>query len=668
MARFFLFFLGVAALAVGAANAYLGGAEHEKIVGRHAADLLSASSRSLPLALAADADLDVARGVAQRTPFQFALADLAIQGAVPDRSILQLAGRSVRSLSEAEEAVVIVGTKGGVRALVGDEVVEVEGEAAEIVASALEGSERQGLASIEGKLHRLRAVPVATGALGVALPVDDAYARALSERLGVDLTFLYRGKAVASTLGAMERAELAVASSGEGQVFGTGGRPAEYTVFEVLELPFFAKWTGTTRALSQKLGEATILHSASTRPVMDPLVELQKRSLLFSALVAVLAFFFALIGGSGKRQLRGLAQLADVTERLAEGDAKAALPGHLAGDVGRLARAIDRLAKARRPGAVESAIAEAAFEGSSEGESESESVADLVAAFPFPGEPTVPETGAGESDEETHSEPTIPEDFAPSAGFESMEPAEFGSAESTGVEARPPEGFDPSALGGFGLPASAESETADAPAGSAPEGFDPSALGGLEAPAPAGPETADAPAGSAPEGFDPSPLAGIAPAESAGPPPLPGFTMDHPEGEQASAAPADGGEGTSPWDMPTRPLPFLQQKEPEAPAPEPAPESAPEPAAVFAEPEEPTEPEDPEEAHLREVYEQFLQVRQQCGESSAGISYERFSAKLRTTRAQLMEKHRAASVRFTVYVKNGKAALKASPVGIHRAS
>lgn len=638
MARFFLFFLGVAALAVGAANAYLGGAEHEKIVGRHAADLLSASSRSLPLALAADADLDVARGVAQRTPFQFALADLAIQGAVPDRSILQLAGRSVRSLSEAEEAVVIVGTKGGVRALVGDEVVEVEGEAAEIVASALEGSERQGLASIEGKLHRLRAVPVATGALGVALPVDDAYARALSERLGVDLTFLYRGKAVASTLGAMERAELAVASSGEGQVFGTGGRPAEYTVFEVLELPFFAKWTGTTRALSQKLGEATILHSASTRPVMDPLVELQKRSLLFSALVAVLAFFFALIGGSGKRQLRGLAQLADVTERLAEGDAKAALPGHLAGDVGRLARAIDRLAKARRPGAVESAIAEAAFEGSSEGESESESVADLVAAFPFPGEPTVPETGAGESDEETHSEPTIPEDFAPSAGFESMEPAEFGSAESTGVEARPPEGFDPSALGGFGPPASAESETADAPAGSAPEGF------------------------------DPSPLAGIAPAESAGPPPLPGFTMDHPEGEQASAAPADGGEGTSPWDMPTRPLPFLQQKEPEAPAPEPAPESAPEPAAVFAEPEEPTEPEDPEEAHLREVYEQFLQVRQQCGESSAGISYERFSAKLRTTRAQLMEKHRAASVRFTVYVKNGKAALKASPVGIHRAS
>lgn len=638
MARFFLFFLGVAALAVGAANAYLSGAEHEKIVGRHAADLLSASSRSLPLALAADADLDVARGVAQRTPFQFALADLAIQGAVPDRSILQLAGRSVRSLSEAEEAVVIVGTKGGVRALVGDEVVEVEGEAAEIVASALEGSERQGLASIEGKLHRLRAVPVATGALGVALPVDDAYARALSERLGVDLTFLYRGKAVASTLGAMERAELAVASSGEGQVFGTGGRPAEYTVFEVLELPFFAKWTGTTRALSQKLGEATILHSASTRPVLDPLVELQKRSLLFSALVAVLAFFFALIGGSGKRQLRGLAQLADVTERLAEGDAKAALPGHLAGDVGRLARAIDRLAKARRPGAVESAIAEAAFEGSSEGESESESVADLVAAFPFPGEPTVPETGAGESDEETHSEPTIPEDFAPSAGFESMEPAEFGSAESTGVEARPPEGFDPSALGGFGPPASAESETADAPAGSAPEGF------------------------------DPSPLAGIAPAESAGPPPLPGFTMDHPEGEQASAAPADGGEGTSPWDMPTRPLPFLQQKEPEAPAPEPAPESAPEPAAVFAEPEEPTEPEDPEEAHLREVYEQFLQVRQQCGESSAGISYERFSAKLRTTRAQLMEKHRAASVRFTVYVKNGKAALKASPVGIHRAS
>jgi HAMP domain-containing protein len=630
MARFFLFLLGVAALAVGAANAYLAVAEHEKIVGRHAADLLSASARSLPLALAADADLDVARGVAQRTPFQFALADLAIQGSVPDRSILQAASRSVRSLSEAEEPVVVVGTKGGIRALVGKEVVEVEGEAAAIVASALEGSERQGLVSIEGKLHRLRAVPVSTGALGVALPVDDAYARALSERLGVDLTFLHRGKAVASTLGAMERAELAVASSGGGKIFGTGGRPAEYTVFEVLELPLFAKWAGTTRAHSQELGEATILHSTSARPILDPLVELQKRSLLLSALVAVIAFFFALVGGSGKRQLRELAQLADVAERVAEGDPKAALPVQLAGEVGRLARAIERLAKARRPGAVETALAEPGFGA----EPESGSVDDLVAAFPFPGEPTAPEPGAGEATEAERSEPSIPEGFAPVADLPATEPAEFGAAEST-ADAEPPEGFDPSALGGF------------------------------EPPGPAELQAADASAAAAPEGFDPSPLAGIAPAASAVPPPLPGFTMDHPEGEEAGPAPGDGADTTSPWDMPTRPLPFLQTKEPEAP---PTSEPEAEPAAVLAELEPPTEPEDPEEAHLREVYEQFLQVRQQCGESSAGISFDRFSAKLRATRAQLMEKHRAASVRFTVYVKNGKAALKASPVGVHRAS
>lgn len=614
MARFLLFLLGVAALAVGTVDAYLAGAEHEKIVGRHVAERLSASTRSLPLALAADADLEVARTVAQRTPFHFTLADLAVQGGVPDRSVLEQAARSLRSLAGDAEPIPIVATRGGIRALIGDAVHELEGEASAIVRGALEGEERSGLAAIEGRLYRLRAVPVGTGALAVALPVDDAFARRLGERLGADLTFLHGGKAVASTLGTMERAELAVASSGAGGAFGTGSRPAEYRVFEVLELPLFVQWTGTTRALAQNLGDATILHSASIRPILDPLVELQKRSLLFSALVAVVAFFFAAVARSGKRQLRELAQLADVTERLAEGDATVVLPEHLAGDVGRMARAVQRLARGRRPNAVEAALAQTSF---GEEKEEEQSVADLAAAFPFPAEPT--EAGI------------------PIPSKDGSEPAaeveRFGAADPA-VDSEPGAGLElgPAAPEAIGLAQSVEHPV---PRPDAAEPTGPVEFGRAVAPEP---EPA-APAGFAMEPLEPG--SGV---------------------EEARPA----------WDMPTRPLPLFPQPEADAKEPtESAPEEEqPEPLTAFLtpEPEEPAESEDPEEAHLREVYEQFLQVRQQCGESSAGISYERFAAKLRATRAQLMERHRSATVRFTVYVKDGKAALKASPVGIPRAS
>ncbi len=42
--------------------------------------------------------------------------------------------------------------------------------------------------------------------------------------------------------------------------------------------------------------------------------------------------------------------------------------------------------------------------------------------------------------------------------------------------------------------------------------------------------------------------------------------------------------------------------------------------------------------------------------------FRKFRAKLIRTRAQLVEKFKCRDVRFRVYVKEGKAALKASPV------
>jgi hypothetical protein len=70
----------------------------------------------------------------------------------------------------------------------------------------------------------------------------------------------------------------------------------------------------------------------------------------------------------------------------------------------------------------------------------------------------------------------------------------------------------------------------------------------------------------------------------------------------------------------------------------------------------------PEEAHFQEVFQQFLATRAQCNEPSDGLTFEKFAAKLRKNREQLMQKYNCKSVRFQVYIKDSKAALKATPV------
>ncbi len=67
-------------------------------------------------------------------------------------------------------------------------------------------------------------------------------------------------------------------------------------------------------------------------------------------------------------------------------------------------------------------------------------------------------------------------------------------------------------------------------------------------------------------------------------------------------------------------------------------------------------------AYFRQVYDQFVSVKKSCGESTTGLTYEKFSEKLIKNRDDLMAKTQCREVRFTVYVKDGKAALKATPV------
>lgn len=86
------------------------------------------------------------------------------------------------------------------------------------------------------------------------------------------------------------------------------------------------------------------------------------------------------------------------------------------------------------------------------------------------------------------------------------------------------------------------------------------------------------------------------------------------------------------------------------------------PAELLAQVAPKNDPAAADEAHYKEVYEKFLQTRIECGEDTADLSYDRFVVKLLKNRAQILEKRDAKTVRFQVYAKDGKAALRALPV------
>lgn len=150
------------------------------------------------------------------------------------------------------------------------------------------------------------------------------------------------------------------------------------------------------------------------------------------------------------------------------------------------------------------------------------------------------------------------------------------------------------------------------------------------------------------------------PAPAAAPPPSefrfsdPGKAIPTPP-PMAAARPVSSRPGTPP------PAP----KTPPRGAPMPPPLRASEPAPKdgldddILGGEEPTAMVDP---HFKSVYDQFVALKQSCNEPTSGLTYQKFSEKLIKNRDDLMAKTGCRDVRFTVYVKDGKAALKATPV------
>lgn len=67
-------------------------------------------------------------------------------------------------------------------------------------------------------------------------------------------------------------------------------------------------------------------------------------------------------------------------------------------------------------------------------------------------------------------------------------------------------------------------------------------------------------------------------------------------------------------------------------------------------------------AAWQETFGDYLRVRRECGEPVDGITFEKFKKTLQRNRDQLVQQHGCKDVKFSVYVKDGRAAIKANPI------
>lgn len=129
-------------------------------------------------------------------------------------------------------------------------------------------------------------------------------------------------------------------------------------------------------------------------------------------------------------------------------------------------------------------------------------------------------------------------------------------------------------------------------------------------------------------------------------------TQAHPSVPHPAAAPQGGGRGPGFFTMPaTKPLRSretvignLMTMDNDPNAPEPAKDDA------------------VREAYYQEVFEEFVKFKVENNESIDNFTYDKFATKLRANTAELMKRPDVKDVQFSVYIKDGKVALKARVV------
>lgn len=66
--------------------------------------------------------------------------------------------------------------------------------------------------------------------------------------------------------------------------------------------------------------------------------------------------------------------------------------------------------------------------------------------------------------------------------------------------------------------------------------------------------------------------------------------------------------------------------------------------------------------YYKSLYEKFIETKKACGESTDKLTLDRFISRLARNKESLMQTYQCKSVRFQVYIKDGKTALKATPI------
>jgi len=171
-------------------------------------------------------------------------------------------------------------------------------------------------------------------------------------------------------------------------------------------------------------------------------------------------------------------------------------------------------------------------------------------------------------------------------------------------------------------------------------------------------------------GPEPEPVFELPPRPAAPPPPAPFEPLPAPMPYRSAPGPAEAVETTGRLDGPAAPArtdtAFASESFAARPVPRPTVAVTAVGMTAAAMPAMGTvpgpAPEEDEDGHWRAVHVEFLRVRAECGEPTEGLGFDRFRPKLEKNRDALIAKYGCRTVRFQVYVKEGKAALKATPV------
>jgi hypothetical protein len=576
---------------------------------------------------------------------------------------------------------ILLGTPGAVTAVnPGSAEIQILEQGAFNLASAAQANASAVHALVDGRFYRVTAAPVhgpdgtALGYLGVAVQLDDAFAAEQARDLAMDVTLL-GGASVVSSLPAPKRAK--VASTPEG--------PVELGERKSLGVPLPVFTGGASphvdKAFSLEGASGGRLVLTATSLSLQDLADFQQKALLFLAGLSLIALALALLPSPAPV---AEAKEDPVDRALSRRDGSAfarsgAVPTSAA-DSSPAPESVSPLSDMPIPPAATATPDDFSFGERPRSAQEEPPAPPLAPAHPpraadFVAEPlgdallrdsplrdsplhdsplrdsplhdsplrNSPLHDSPLRNSPLHDSPLRNSPLRDSPLRDPPLPAEPAFPES--LFSGPPVG-EPSVTGGPlgerppepAIPALAAPPLAPelllAPA-FGPSLFDQEASVPLPAPSPA-PSPPFPPVGPAPDlaGKDrPFDLFGAAPAGDA----------DLAEKTAVSTVP-EHLLRASRWPTPTEPMGSSEGAVPLPPPPPP-------PPALSA-----------EEIHFQEVYQQFLAVRAQCNQPADGLTYEKFAAKLRKNREQLVQKYNCRTVRFQVYVKDGKAALKASPV------